>query len=335
MKYSELPTLAIVVPCFNESKAFPLCLQELGKVLNQLINQHKISADSYILFSDDHSQDDTWMQIASAAQQNSYVRGIRLSRNKGTQINLIAGLTYAYQNVDITISTDADLQDDPAAIEKMVDAYTAGNEIVYGVRSSRESDGYFKRFTAESFYKIISIMGVEQVFNHSDFRLLSKKALTALFQYQEQNLYIRGLVPLIGFKSTNVYYKRLPRIAGETKYSPRTLLSLALTAITSLSVTPLRVISITGLLMCLFSIAAIFCVIFLKITGKTIAGWPSMVIIIIFCGGGQMLSLGIIGEYIGKIYLEVKNRPKFFIEEVSHYTIIPDQSINIGIYNEE
>jgi len=318
MNYPTLPTLVIVVPCFNESEVFPICWPTLSNILEQLISQKRISDDSYILFSDDHSQDDTWAQIATIAQQNKYIRGIRLSCNKGTQLNLIAGLMYAHQHADITISTDADLQDDPAAIEKMVDAYMAGNEIVYGVRSSRESDSYFKRVTAEAFYKLMNIMGVKQIFNHSDFRLLSKKALSALLQYQEQNLYIRGLIPLIGFTSTSIHYNRAPRVAGDTKYSPRTLISLALTGITSLTITPLRIISVIGLLMCLFSIIAICYVIMLKITGQAIAGWSSMVVIIIFLGGAQMLALGIIGEYIGKIYLEVKNRPKFFIEQVSH-----------------
>jgi len=319
-KQIRLPVLVIVVPCFNESEVFPICLDSLKKVVEQLIAQHKISSNSYILFSDDCSQDDTWSQITMATQKSLHVKGIRLSRNKGHQLNLIAGLTCAHKDADITISIDADLQDDISVIAQMVDAYIEGNEIVYGVRNSRESDNYFKRSTAQSFYKFMSVMGVDQVSNHADFRLLGKKALAALLQYQEQNLYIRGLIPLIGFNSTHIYYKRMPRMEGESKYPLRKMISLALTGITSLTVTPLRIITVIGFLACLFSIIIFTYVVILKLMGQTVAGWSSMIAAIILCSGVQMLSLGIIGEYIGKIYIEVKNRPKFFIENIAGFS---------------
>jgi len=315
-----LPTLVIVVPCFNESAAFPFCLKALSEIIDHLINQNKIASNSYILFSDDNSQDDTWKKISAASKENNHVQGIKLSINKGHQLNLIAGLTYAHEHADITISIDADLQDDINAIEKMVDAYISGNEIVYGVRDSRKSDSYFKRITAHSFYKFMRVMGVEQVFDHADFRLLSKRALAALLQYQEQNLYIRGIIPSIGFKTTKVYYNRTTRIAGESKYPLRKMISLALTGITSFTITPLRIISATGLFMCFVSLFASCYVVFLKITGQAIVGWASTVIIIIFCCGMQMLSLGVIGEYMGKIYLEVKGRPRFFIDQTTSHS---------------
>lgn len=317
MNQSALPKLCIVVPCFNESAVFSLCLQELNKIIANLITKQKIASNSYLLFVDDGSKDDTWQQIELSARQFTGVQGIKLSRNKGHQLALMAGLTYANEDANITISIDADLQDDTSVIEKMVDAYLDGNEIVYGVRDSRQSDSYFKRVTANTFYQLMKLLGVEQVPNHADFRLLSRTALTALLTYKEQNIYIRGLVPLLGFSSSNVYYSRAERVAGESKYPFSKMLSLAIEGITSLTITPLRIITLFGFCICLFSFLFAIYTLILKMTGYTVTGWSSMIVAIFFLGGAQMLSLGVIGEYIGKIYLEAKQRPKFFIEKVT------------------
>ncbi|CAI0849764.1 Uncharacterized glycosyltransferase ykoT [Serratia quinivorans] len=310
---SKIPSLAIVVPCYNEKSAFPYCLDGLTKVLSSLISKGKISDNSYIFFVDDGSKDNTWEQIKSASIKSSFVRGLKLSRNRGHQIALMAGLSNT--DTDITVSIDADLQDDIGCIEIMVDKYNEGFEIVYGVRNNRDSDSAFKRTTANKFYSLMAKLGVNQVPNHADFRLLSRTALDALNKFKEQNIYLRGMIPLLGYKSTKVYYCREERVAGESKYPLKKMISLALEGITSLTITPLRMIAVAGIVTCLLSsIAAIYAVID-KIQGNTVAGWTSVMIAIFFLGGVQMLSLGIIGEYIGKIYMESKNRPKFFIEE--------------------
>jgi glycosyltransferase involved in cell wall biosynthesis len=310
---SKTPSLAIVVPCYNEKSAFPYCLDGLTKVLSSLISKGKISDNSYIFFVDDGSKDNTWEQIKAASIKSSSVRGLKLSRNRGHQIALMAGLSNT--DTDITVSIDADLQDDIGCIETMVDKYNEGFEIVYGVRNNRDSDSAFKRTTANKFYSLMAKLGVNQVPNHADFRLLSRTALDALNKFKEQNIYLRGMIPLLGYKSTKVYYCREERVAGESKYPLKKMVSLALEGITSLTITPLRMIAVAGIVTCLLSsIAAIYAVID-KIQGNTVAGWTSVMIAIFFLGGVQMLSLGIIGEYIGKIYMESKNRPKFFIEE--------------------
>jgi glycosyltransferase involved in cell wall biosynthesis len=310
---SKTPSLAIVVPCYNEKSAFPYCLDGLTKVLSSLISKGKISDNSYIFFVDDGSKDNTWEQIKAASIKSSSVQGLKLSRNRGHQIALMAGLSNT--DTDITVSIDADLQDDIGCIETMVDKYSEGFEIVYGVRNNRDSDSAFKRTTANKFYSLMAKLGVNQVPNHADFRLLSRTALDALNKFKEQNIYLRGMIPLLGYKSTKVYYCREERVAGESKYPLKKMVSLALEGITSLTITPLRMIAVAGIVTCLLSsIAAIYAVID-KIQGNTVAGWTSVMIAIFFLGGVQMLSLGIIGEYIGKIYMESKNRPKFFIEE--------------------
>ncbi|GBQ87058.1 glycosyltransferase [Gluconacetobacter johannae DSM 13595] len=316
------PTLAIVVPCYNESEVFSLCLRELSAVMADMAGNGLIAGNSYLLFVDDGSKDDSWTQIEAACRGNGHVRGLKLSRNKGHQVALMAGLTAA--DADIIVSIDADLQDDISVIQDMVKAYLAGSDIVYGVRGSRDADSGFKRFTAESFYKIMELMGVQQVSNHADFRLLSRRACAALLAYREQNIYLRGLVPLIGFKSSCVYYDRAERAAGESKYPLKKMLSLALEGITSLTVTPLRIIAALGLSISALSMVATFYSILLKYTGKTVEGWTSVMIAIFFMGGVQMLSLGIIGEYVGKIYMETKGRPKFFVEK--HVGGAPDAS---------
>lgn len=314
---NKIASLAIVVPCYNEQEVFSLTVNVLSQLLVKLINNGKINHKSYLLFIDDGSKDNTWNLIKQAATDNQHIRGIKLSRNKGHQIALLAGLSHA--DTDMTISIDADLQDDPLVIEKMVDLYYQGNEIVYGVRNSRETDSYFKRNTAQFFYRIMGAMGVEQVYNHADYRLLDRRALNALLQFNEANLYLRGLIPLIGFRSTNVYYERAKRAAGESKYPLKKMLSLAVNGITSLSSIPLRFIAYLGLFVFMISILAGIYVLIEKFRGETILGWTSLVIIIAALGGVQMLALGIIGEYIGKIYNEVKKRPKFFIEETAQH----------------
>lgn len=309
----EIPSLAIVVPCYNESEAFSYCLSQLGECLSDLIKKKKIQPQSYILFVDDGSRDDTWTQIKAATQKCSFVRGVKLSRNRGHQIALMAGLSRA--DTDVTISIDADLQDDIRCIPIMVEKYSQGMDIVYGVRNDRSSDSLFKRMTANGFYWLMAKMGVQQVANHADFRLLSRRALQGLLAYKEQNLYIRGVVPLVGYPSDKVFYSRSSRIAGESKYPFRKMLALAMEGITSLTVAPLRLISVLGFLTCFLSILGSIYVVVRKYFGEAIEGWASVEISIFFLGGVQLLCLGVIGEYIGKIYMEVKKRPKFLIQE--------------------
>lgn len=313
MSNKFLPSLAIVIPCYNEQEVFPISLATLNNIIDQLILVKKISKSSYMLFVDDGSHDNTWQLINEESKLNPKVRGIKLSRNKGHQIALIAGLENV--DADMIVSIDADLQDDPVVIERMVDQYLVGKEVVYGVRRLRKTDTFFKRLTALGFYKMMGLLGTEQVYNHADFRLLSRRALQSLLQYKEENLYIRGLVPMIGFDSAEVLYDRNVRAAGETKYSFSKSLTLAIDGITSLSVKPLRIITLLGFSIFLLSLAAIIYTVFQKILGNPVQGWSSVIIILTFFGGIQILALGIIGEYIGKIYNEVKKRPKFFIED--------------------
>lgn len=308
-----LPSLALVVPCYNEAEIFTHSLSILKNLLNRLIQEKKIDEESYILFIDDGSHDKSWQLIKEAVNQFHCIQGIRLSRNCGHQMALIAGLSSV--DTDICISIDADLQDDVQCIEQMIEKYKQGNEVVYGVRNDRKTDSFFKRSTANLFYQLMQKMGVEQVANHADYRLLSHRALKSLLEFKERNVYIRGLIPLLGYKQDKVFYTRSERLAGESKYPFRKMLNLALEGITSCSITPLRIISMIGILTCFISVLAIFYILIEKLMGCAIQGWTSLIISIFFLGGVQLLSLGIIGEYIGKIYMEVKKRPKFFIEE--------------------
>ncbi|MGC0780659.1 glycosyltransferase family 2 protein [Pantoea agglomerans] len=307
------PKLDILVPCYNEEDVFSYCLTELQGVLNNLITQDMIASHSSITFIDDGSRDMTWNLISEASCQSSSIKGIKLSCNRGHQIALLAGLNES--DADIIISIDADLQDDTSVIEKMVRCYLDGYDIVYGVRSDRKTDTGFKRHTAEFFYRTMNWMGVKQIPNHADYRLLSRRALDALLEYKEQNLYIRGLVPLVGFKSNKIFYSRAARLAGESKYPLKKMLGLAVEGITSLTVTPLRTIAALGFGISFFSVFAALYALIEKFSGNTVEGWTSVMIAIFFLGGVQMLSLGVIGEYIGKIYMETKERPKYFIEE--------------------
>lgn len=312
----KAPVLSIVVPCYNEQDVFSLCLSELSSVLANMVDKGKIDETSHIVFVDDGSKDLTWNLIKEESNNNPLVKGVKLSRNKGHQTALMAGL-YSCVASDITVSIDADLQDDTAVVEKMVDSYLSGHDIVYGVRNDRASDSFFKKFTAETFYKVMTKLGVSQVENHADFRLLSKRALDALLQYREQNLYIRGLIPLIGFPSEKVYYSRRERTAGESKYPLRKMLALALEGITSFSVTPLRIVTALGFVISILSSLGIIYTLAQYFMGHTVSGWASVILAVLFIGGVQMLCLGVIGEYIGKIYMESKRRPKYFIEETS------------------
>jgi len=283
--------------------------------LKQLIGEGKIAEQSKILFIDDGSTDNTWELITSLAKGDKHFAGIRQSRNRGHQNAVLAGLMEAKEQCDITISIDCDGQDDINAMDQMVDRYLEGNEIVYGVRDNRDSDTFFKRFTAESFYKLLSWMGVESVYNHADYRLISSRVLQSFSEFQEVNLFLRGMIPLVGYQSTSVYYTRKERIAGKSHYPLKKMLSLAIDGITSLSVKPIRLITMIGLVASMLGILGIVWSIVMAFSGTTVAGWASMICIVCFMGGIQLFSLGVLGEYIGKIYLETKHRPRYIISE--------------------
>lgn len=307
--------LYIIIPCYNEEKVLPVTSGQFLSELNDLIQKGKISGSSRILFVDDGSRDRTWEIICGLAASDRHFAGIRQSRNRGHQNAVWAGLMEAKDQADLTVSIDCDGQDDIRAIEDMVDAYDNGNEIVYGVRSKRETDTFFKRVTAEGFYRFLNLMGAEVVFNHADYRLLSAKVLQELAHYKEVNLFLRGLVPLVGFPSTSVYYERHERLAGESHYPLRKMAALAFDGITSLSIRPIRLITGMGMLLALLSFCAVAWSIVQYFTGKTVAGWTSMTSIICFIGGLQLISMGVLGEYIGRIYLEVKERPRYIISQ--------------------
>lgn len=311
---NSVPRLAIVIPCYNETEVFPFCLREMGEYLNDMIRRNLVQAESYILFVDDGSRDDTWQQISAAAKEHSFVHGLKLSCNKGHQAALLAGLANATQ-ADAIVSIDADLQDDIHAIGKMVQSYMAGHEVVYGVRASRQTDTAFKRTTAELFYRMMTFMGVKQVFNHADFRLLSQRACAALLEYHERNIYIRGLVPLVGFPAEEVYYDRKERMAGVSKYPLRKMLALAMEGITSMTVSPLRLITFVGAAIGAISVLLFLGVMLYWILKGCVSGWTFVIVALFAATGIQMLSLGIVGEYVGKIYLETKERPRYHIEE--------------------
>lgn len=307
--------LYIVIPCFNEEQVLPITSKLFLDELSCLIRKEKISDESRILFVNDGSKDKTWDIICELAQNDAHFIGISLSRNRGHQNAVLCGLMEAKDLADITISIDCDGQDDITAMEAMVDAYHAGNEVVYGVRSSRETDTFFKRFTAESFYKLLNAMGAEVVFNHADYRLISSRVLQEFANFREVNLFLRGMIPLVGFKSTSVYYERHERLAGESHYPLSKMLALAFNGITSLSIKPIRIITGLGLTVSVLSFIGIIWAIVSRLTSVTTDGWASMTCILCFLGGIQLISLGVLGEYIGKIYMEVKARPRYIISE--------------------
>lgn len=307
--------LYLVVPCYNEEEVLNETTKRLNEKFDSLIKEKLISKDSKVLYVNDGSKDKTWELICNISESNPRFSGISLSRNRGHQNALVAGLLTAVDYSDFVISMDADLQDDINAIDEMIKEYYNGNDVVYGVRSSREKDTFFKRFTAEGFYKFMKLMDVDIVFNHADFRLTSKVVLENFRDYHEVNLFLRGLFPLIGFKSTSVYYERNERFAGESKYPLKKMLSFALDGITSFSVKPLKFISGVGFIIILISIFIMLYSLIMYIIGNTVEGWAFLAISIWFIGGLQMVSIGIIGEYIGKIYSETKARPRYIIEK--------------------
>lgn len=311
----NLPKLCIVIPCYNEEEVLPITAPLFFKKILSLINLEKISTNSKILFIDDGSKDETWNLINEMAHQNKYYIGIRQSRNRGHQNAVLAGLMEAKENFDITISIDCDGQDDIDAMDKMVDAYLDGCEVVYGVRSSRITDTFFKRYTAESFYRLLNALGAEIVFNHADYRLISSKALHEFANFKEVNIFLRGMVPLVGFKSTSVYYDRKERVAGKSNYSLKKMISLAFDGITSLSVKPIRIITSLGIFVSFLSFLMIIWIIVSFFIGNTVQGWASTCALVSFIGGIQLVCTGVIGEYIGKIYLETKARPRYIISE--------------------
>ncbi len=309
-------TLYIVVPCYNEEEVLPETARRLGDKLRSLMRAGKISPRSRVLFVNDGSKDRTWEVIAKLHMENSLLCGVDLSRNRGHQNALLAGLMTAGDKADMVVSMDADLQDDVDAVDAMVDKYLAGIDIVYGVRSSRKTDTFFKRTTAEAFYRLMNLLGAETVFNHADYRLMSRRALEGLAQFKEVNLFLRGIVPMVGYSSDTVEYERGERFAGESKYPLKKMVSFALEGITSLSVKPLRMITGLGFLVFFASLIMIIYNVVRWATGNTVTGWASIACSVWLIGGLILLSLGVIGEYLGKLYLESKGRPRFLIRQV-------------------
>ena len=307
--------LYIVIPCYNEEEMLPITIKAVEDKLNSLISSGKISNDSKVMFVDDGSKDKTWEITEKNSESYNLVTGIKLSRNKGHQNALLAGLLTAKERADIIISMDADLQDDINAIDEMIEKRADGCDIVYGVRSSRKKDTFFKRFTAQTYYKMLKVMGVDIKYNHADYRLMSKRAVEGLEKFKEVNLFLRGIVPMIGYKSDTVTYERNERVAGSSKYPLKKMMAFAFEGITSLSVKPIRFITFLGVF--IFTISIILMIYFFTvwILGKTVTGWTTIVLSLWALGGLQLLAIGIVGEYIGKIYLETKERPKFIIEK--------------------
>ena len=311
----KTPRLFIVIPCYNEEAVLPITAPLFRDKLLSLSQQGKIRPDSRVLFVNDGSKDNTWNLICQLAKEDEHYMGICLSRNRGHQNALLAGLMEAKDKCDITISIDCDGQDDINAMDAMVDEYLTGAEIVYGVRSKRDTDTFFKRFTAESFYKVMKWMGADTVFNHADYRLVSSRALKEFANFREVNIFLRGMFPLVGFKSTCVYYERHERIAGESHYPLKKMLALAFDGITSLSIKPIRIITGLGVFISLAAFALIIYALVSYFTGNVVSGWASSLIVTCFLGGIQLICLGVIGEYVGKIYMETKARPRFIISQ--------------------
>ena len=311
----ENPVLYIVIPCYNEQEVLPITAPLFLNKLHELAGKKLVSENSRIMFVNDGSSDGTWDIIRALAASDEHYIGISQSRNRGHQNAVLAGLMEAKDRCDISISIDCDGQDDINAMDDMVRAYLDGCDIVYGVRNDRETDSLFKRTTAQGFYKFLSAMGAEIVYNHADYRLISARALHELAKFKEVNLFLRGMVPLVGFKSTSVEYKRAERIAGKSKYPLRKMLALAGDGITSLSIKPLRLIMSFGVIVALLSFVGVIWAIVSALAGRAVAGWASMTCIICFVSGVQLICMGIIGEYIGKIYMETKHRPRYIISE--------------------
>ena len=313
----KAPVLYIVIPCYNEQDVLPVTSGMFLDKIKSLIEKGRVAPESRVVFVNDGSKDTTWSIIQELAKSDEHFEGVCLSRNRGHQNALLGGLMTVKDRCDITISIDCDGQDDINAMDAMVDAYWDGCEVVYGVRSKRDTDTFFKRFTAEGFYKLMNWMGAQVVFNHADYRLMSSRALNEFANFKEVNIFLRGMVPLVGFKSTSVYYERAERIAGESHYPLKKMLALAFDGITSLSVKPIRLITGFGAFISVISFIGVIWAVIQAIIGHTVAGWASTTSIVCFMGGIQLLCLGVIGEYIGKIYLESKHRPRFIISETT------------------
>lgn len=309
-----IPTLYIVVPCYNEEEVIEETTRRLSDKLAGLISDKAITADSRIMYVNDGSKDTTGEKLAMLYEQNEYVTVVTLSKNKGHQNALLAGLMTAKEYADIVISMDADLQDDIEAVDRFIEKYNEGAEIVYGVRNSRKTDSAFKRGTALAFYKIMAKLGVEMVYNHADYRLMSKRALYELEKFKEVNLFLRGIIPMIGFKTDTVEYARGERFAGKSKYPLKKMSAFAIDGITSCSIKPIRMITSFGFLISLLSFLMLIWVIAGALNGGTVAGWPSLMVLTCFFGGFQIMSIGIVGEYVGKIYMETKERPRYIID---------------------
>lgn len=309
------PTVYFVIPCYNEEAVLPETTRRLTEKLNAMRDTGLIGESSRILYVDDGSKDKTWLLISQFNRENSWVEGVKLSHNRGHQNALLCGLMSAMSRCDAAISMDADLQDDIDALDQFVARFREGCDVVYGVRNKRDTDTWFKRTTAEGFYKVMQLLGVDVVFNHADYRLMSRRALEALSEYKEVNLFLRGIVPLIGYRSDYVYYDRHERFAGESKYPLKKMLSFALDGITSFSVKPLKLISNLGILISVLSIFGLLYALISYFAGVAVSGWTAIVCSIWLLGGLQMLCLGVVGGYIGKIYSEVKARPRFRVEE--------------------
>ena len=316
----DAKTLYVVIPCYKEEEVLPETARRLKIKMAALVEQGRIAPDSRVMFVNDGSRDRTWEIIAQLHQEDRLFSGVNLSRNRGHQNALLAGLMTTMNFADMVISMDADLQDDIEAMDTMVDAYHNGYDIVYGVRSSRKTDTFFKRFTAESFYKLMKMLGVDIVFNHADYRLMSKRALQGLSEFKEVNLFLRGIVPQIGYPWTTVEYERHERFAGESKYPLKKMLAFAFDGITSFSVKPMRMILNLGAVVFVVSLLMLLWALIAHVTGSSVAGWTSLMGSIWLIGGIQLLSLGVIGEYVGKIYSETKARPRFIIEQVLNTT---------------
>lgn len=310
--------LFIVIPCYNEEEVFPETSKRIKEKLVSLIEKGKISLDSRVLFVDDGSKDRTWEMISKLHESDPLFSGLKLSRNKGHQNALLAGLTMASEHADMTVSIDADLQDDINAIDAMIEKFRSGCDVVYGVRSKREKDSFFKRFTAESFYKLTKSLGGEIVFNHADYRLLSRRALKALLEYGESNMFLRGIVPMVGFKCDVVTYERGERFAGESKYPFKKMLAFAIDGITSLSAKPMRLIMACGVVLMFLAFLLLIYTIVTWIMGETPFNWKIITVSVWGIGGMVLTALGIVGEYVGKIYIETKKRPRFIVENIVH-----------------
>lgn len=312
----KMNKLAIVVPCYNEEEVLELTSDTLRGVLDALMKKEKIAEDSFILFVNDGSRDRTWELIEKEHGAHSQVRGLKLAGNVGHQNALTAGLLTAMNMCDVMISIDADLQDDVNVIEEMVDKFHEGKDIVYGVRSGRSTDSFLKRTTAQGFYRFMSLMGVKTIYNHADFRLMSRRAVEQFSQFGESNLFLRGIVPLIGYETDSVYYERRERAAGKSKYPLKKMLALAFNGITSFSIKPINLITVMGILMVIGSVLAAVYAFISYFTDNVVQGWTSLILSVWFIGGVQLVAIGLVGQYIGKIYMEVKHRPRYNIEKI-------------------